>query len=186
MPVDSQLKKGDYLNTYSGIRFYPLDPASEDIKMIDIAHALSLTCRFNGHCKSFYSVAQHSLFCATEAQLRGYSPVVQLACLLHDASEAYISDITRPVKKYLSEYKQIEKNIQDAILRTYGVPELTCEAEAIIKMIDDAMLGYEGKILLGDNFYKSQYELEGEYDLSFRDMSEVRDEFVITANSLIA
>lgn len=93
------MRNGLHINTFTGIHFYPLDPKITEIKTEDIAHALSLICRANGHCSHFYSVAQHSLNCAEEAKIRDYSTRVQLGCLLHDASEAYISDITRPVKK---------------------------------------------------------------------------------------
>jgi uncharacterized protein len=89
----------DYILTYSKTKFYPLEPIKEDVNIIDIAHALSLITRANGHFEHFYSVAQHSINCCREAESRGYSQRVQLGCLLHDASESYISDITRPVKK---------------------------------------------------------------------------------------
>ncbi|NLZ81928.1 MAG: phosphohydrolase, partial [Clostridiales bacterium] len=84
----------DYILTYSKTKFYPLEPRLEDINILDIAHALSLMTRANGHLKHFFSVAQHSLNCFKEAESRGYSKKVQLACLIHDASESYISDIT--------------------------------------------------------------------------------------------
>lgn len=108
MKGDSTLS--DYIYTYSKIKFYPLEPVKKDILIIDIAHALSLMTRANGHFKHFYSVAQHSINCYKEAKSREYSTKVQLGCLLHDASESYISDLTRPVKKNLSEYFVIEKN----------------------------------------------------------------------------
>ena len=69
--------------------FDPLHPNTDLIDIEDIAHALSMLCRANGHFKSFYSVGQHCINCAKEAKARGYSSFVQLACLLHDASEAY-------------------------------------------------------------------------------------------------
>jgi hypothetical protein len=72
-------------------------------------------CRANGHIRHFYSVAQHCLNCAREAQARGHSDAIQLACLLHDASEAYISDITRPVKRSLPQYTEIEDVLQSLI-----------------------------------------------------------------------
>ena len=80
-----------------------------DVSLKDIVHALSLLCWGGGHIKYFYSVAQHSINCMKEA--RGWSKRVQLACLLHDASEAYISDIIRPVKIYLFNYLEIENRI---------------------------------------------------------------------------
>ena len=90
--------------TFTGKHFDPTNPEENLIDLSDIGHALSLICRGNGHVKYFYSVAQHSIACCQEAQARGYSDRVQLACLLHDASEAYMSDVTRPVKALLTEY----------------------------------------------------------------------------------
>ena len=98
--------------TYTKKMFDPLHPNAELIDTEDIAHALSMLCRANGHFKSFYSVAQHSINCMKEAKARGYSERIQLACLLHDASEAYLSDVTRPVKAELPRYKEIEARSQ--------------------------------------------------------------------------
>ena len=99
-----------YITTVTGKHFYPLNPNRKDIDVEDIAHALSLICRANGHFKHFYSVAQHSIACAAEAAARGCSLEVTLGCLLHDASEAYLCDVTRPVKKHIPQYLQAEKN----------------------------------------------------------------------------
>jgi hypothetical protein len=101
--------------THSRIMFDPLHPDVEKIRIGDIAHALSLLCRANGHFPWFYSVGQHCVNCAREAQARGYTRRVQLACLLHDASEAYLADVTRPVKKELPRYVEIEKSLQEVI-----------------------------------------------------------------------
>ena len=79
-----------YITTVSGIHFYPLDPNPKDIDIEDIAHALSLICRANGHFKYFYSVAQHCIACAVEAAERGHSLEVIFGCLL----EAYPSILT--------------------------------------------------------------------------------------------
>lgn len=105
----------DYITTYSKTNFTPLEPKSEEIIITDIAHALSLMCRANGHFKEFYSVGQHCIYCCEEAIKRGYSNTVAFACLLHDASEAYLADITRPVKKNLERYLEIEEKLQDAV-----------------------------------------------------------------------
>ena len=116
-----------YILTYSKIKFYPLDPVKEDIHIEDIAHSLSLMTRANGHCKHFYSVAQHSIDCYKEAKSRGYSERVQLGCLLHDACESYISDITRPVKCNLPEYNVIEDKLQGTIYDRFGLGDLSDE-----------------------------------------------------------
>ena len=104
----------DYITTWSGIHFTPLEPKKEEIRAEDIAHALSLMTRANGHFPEFYSVAQHCIHCCEEAGARSYSARVQAACLLHDGSEAYLADITRPVKKHLPGYLSIEEVLQSA------------------------------------------------------------------------
>lgn len=109
----------DYITTYSKINFRPLEPVAEDIKIEDIAHSLSLLCRANGHYSTFYSVAAHCLNCYEEACARRETPRVRLACLLHDAVESYISDVTRPVKKYLEEYQKIEERLSDIIYEKF-------------------------------------------------------------------
>ena len=90
---------GDYITTYTGKHFEPSNPDPEMIRIEDIAHALSLICRGNGHVKTFWSVGQHCINCAKEAWARGLSNRMVLACLLHDASECYMSDIPRPFKR---------------------------------------------------------------------------------------
>lgn len=90
-----------FITTYTKKYFDPLNVDESLLDIKDIAHALSLICRGNGHVQYFYSVAQHSLACAKEAKARGYSKEVILGCLLHDGSEVYLSDVTRPIKKNL-------------------------------------------------------------------------------------
>lgn len=96
----------------------------------------------------FYSVGQHSLNCAAEAKARGWSERQQLACLLHDASEGYISDIIRPVKIYLTNYLEIESKIMGTILTHFGLDDLTEEENLRWKQIDDEILELELKTLL--------------------------------------
>ena len=128
------------IKTYTGVMFDPVNPESELIDILDIAHVLSMLCRANGHFRSFYSVGQHCINCAMEAKARGYSKRVQLACLLHDASEAYLSDVTRPVKHELPKYLEIEKPLQESIWQKYLGSALTEEENSQVFRIDDAML----------------------------------------------
>jgi hypothetical protein len=128
--------------TYTGETLYPLNPDIDKIKIEDIAHALSLLVRANGHVKHFYSVAQHSLNCLNEAQARGYCKKIQLACLLHDASEAYIADIIHPIKQELTRYIDIENKLQNIIHFLYKV-ELTPEESLMVKEIDEDLLWHE-------------------------------------------
>lgn len=129
--------------THSHKMFDPLHPDTGLIDINDIAHALSMLCRANGHFKSFYSVCQHSINCAKEAEARGYSRRVQLACLLHDASEAYLSDVTRPVKAELPRYLEIEEPLQDCIWAKFlDQPLSPAEYDQVFE-IDDAILAHE-------------------------------------------
>ena len=96
----------EYITTYTNVNFYPVSPKIEDIHIEDIAHSLSMLCRANGHYSTFYSVGAHCLNCYDEACARRESPRVKMACLLHDATESYLSDVTRPVKQFLDEYME--------------------------------------------------------------------------------
>ena len=143
------------MNTYTGNKIDPMNMAVADISIQDIAHALSLTCRGGGHVSYFFSVAQHSINCMNEAKARGWSERLQLACLLHDASEAYISDIIRPVKAHLSNYLEIESSIMNVILEQFGLADLSEEENAMWKQIDDEMMNFELKNLMKGEEYRN-------------------------------
>lgn len=114
--VSENGRKGDWLQVYSGRQFWPLDARPEDVDIIDIAHSLSLQCRYAGHVKSFYSVAEHCL------HVSRYVPQeFALIGLLHDASEAYLVDIPRPVKRFMPEYKVAEKALEAVIAERFGL-----------------------------------------------------------------
>ena len=167
----------DYITTFSGVNFSPLNPSEEDIRIDDIAHALSLMTRANGHFPEFYSVAQHCIACCKEAIARGYSNRVALALLLHDASEAYLSDITRHVKQYLEVYLQAEAKLQNMVYSMF-LGELPSEQERKeIDSVDNVMLyheflhytseelsSYKGEILSTPNFMFVEFKtIEQEY-----------------------
>ena len=128
----------------------PTEPDSHALHITDIAHALSLICRGNGHVKTFFSVGQHCIHCCLEAEARGYSPRVIMACLLHDASEAYMSDVPRPFKQYLGEYKAFEEKLLRVIYEKYLGSPLTAQEAALVKEIDDDMLYYDLRELLNE------------------------------------
>ena len=170
--------------TYSGVSFSPLSPSSEDIAPQDIAHALSYICRANGHFRSFYSVAQHCLACVNEAVARGCSDKIQLACLLHDASEAFISDITRPVKRQLTEYRAIEKRLQDVIYRRFGLDPEDMELLSAVSEIDDALLYHEFLELGGLALFEAAPEIRTAPDFSFIPFEETEKIYLDTLNRL--
>ena len=115
----------------------------EDVCLLDVSHALSLQCRAGGHFERSYSVAQHCLNCEAEAWERGLSPTVRLACLLHDAGEAYLSDLIRPVKALLPDYAELERRIDAVVFSAFGLEGLTPAEWVLVRRIDDAMLYYE-------------------------------------------
>lgn len=174
------------MTTFTGRHFDPMQIRTEDICIEDIAHALSLMCRGGGHLKYFYSVAQHSLNCAAEAKARGWSERLQLACLLHDASEAYLSDIIRPVKANLTGYLEIENRIMGKILEKFNLSDLTEEEHRKWKQIDDEILYYELKNLMPGEEDLAVPELCALPDISQRDWQNVETDFLRAAHTLIS
>lgn len=110
------LRVGEWMETFRGVKFYPQDPLPGEILIEDIAHALSNLCRFGGHSDAFYSISQHSVL-VSELVPRE----MKLTALLHDASEAYIGDVIRPIKPYLPEYIAFEHRIMTAISIRFGL-----------------------------------------------------------------
>lgn len=155
------------ITTYTGTMVDPLNPKPDQIDSRDIAHALSMLCRANGHFKTFYSVGQHCVNCMQEAAARGYSRKVQLACLLHDASEAYLSDVTRPVKQELPQYLKIEKPLQEAIWNKYLPEPMTPEERKQVQEIDDAMLYHEFLALMDTRLAAAEPVLQAKPEFDF-------------------
>jgi len=128
-------RKGDWFQTFTGQQFWPLDPRPGDFNILDIANGLANTCRFNGHVKNFYSVAQHSVLVSLvvpeELALEG---------LMHDAAEAYLGDVIRPLKAALPEYKKIEERAERALAQQYGLrfpwPSKVKEADNCLLMTE--------------------------------------------------
>jgi uncharacterized protein len=131
-----------WIRTFSGRKFRVLDARPVDVHIEDIAHALSLQCRFVGHVKTFYSVAQHSVlvsrFCPPEHALYG---------LLHDAAEAFLGDMSAPLKHQpeMSKYRTAEKHVMAAIGERFG---LTIKEPQEVKDVDRRMLLTEARDLL--------------------------------------
>lgn len=137
--------RGDWMQTFSGARFYPLDPRPEEIDPTDIAHALSLLCRYGGHVDRFYSVAEHCVLMS-----EAVAPEHALAALLHDATEAYVCDVPRPLKRQLPGYREIESNVWWAIAEHFGV-KLYLPAE--VKEADNRILLTERDALMPNTRY---------------------------------
>ncbi len=115
-------RTGDFMQTFTGRKYWPMEPRPHEIYIEDIAHSLSLQCRYAGHCIKFYSVAEHSVLIARRLAATR-APEVALAGLLHDAPEAYCVDIPRPLKPYLTNYRAIEQDNWLAIAARFGLPK---------------------------------------------------------------
>ena len=140
----------EYITTFSGSHFYPMRPDADAIHIRDIAHALPMICRGNGHVNRFFSVGQHCIFCAREAEARGHSVRTILACLLHDAGECYMSDVPRPFKQQLPRYNELEDMLLEIIYTKYLFTPLTEEERASVRAIDDDLLYYDLTVLLNE------------------------------------
>lgn len=131
-----------WIQTYSGKKFDILNPTLESICIEDIAHALSYQCRFSGHTKIHYSVAQHSVlvsyFCEQNDAFWG---------LMHDASEAYLVDVPRPIKhlQEFSQYSRFEKQIQSLICEKFGLTDIEPPS---VKFADNLLLSLEAECFM--------------------------------------
>lgn len=130
-----------WLQTYTGRAFFTDAPNPADVRITDIAHALSNLCRFGGHVNKFYSVAEHSVHVSYLVPEK-----YALTALLHDATEAYIVDLPRPIKQQLPDYKRLEDRVWQAIAARFG---LCTEQPECVKHADNAMLLAERDQLLG-------------------------------------
>lgn len=166
------------ITTYTKIQFNTFQPEEDKIVIEDIAHALSMMTRANGHFPEFFSVGQHSIQCCREAIARNYVPQTALACLLHDASEAYLADVTRPVKKHMTMYLQIEKQLQRMIYhKLLGYVPMGEEA-VLVKNIDDACLYYEFYHFMGEKLYPTEPVMMSEAVYEVQPMKDVETEFL--------
>lgn len=140
------LRVGKFIQTYSGRMFWPMDPNVDDIFIEDISESLSKICRFGGHSRSFYSVAQHCVLGSYIVEEKTNSAREALAFLLHDASEAYVGDVVRPLKsmREFCFYVDIENRVQDVIERKFGISF----SHPIIHEIDNVMLATEHRDLM--------------------------------------
>lgn len=134
-----------WIQTYTGKKFDLIDPQPDMVDIFDIAHSLSHLCRFTGHTRAFYSVAQHSVLCYSV--VLNVSPEDGMSALLHDATEAYVNDLARPLKWLLPEYKTIENRVWAAICTHFDLPE---KLPASVKEADNRLLMTERRDLMGN------------------------------------
>jgi hypothetical protein len=141
--------KDRYLSTFTGKKFFPFAPHPEQIDILDIAHGLSLLCRFSGQCPYFFSVAEHCIYVANSLPTN-----LQLEGLLHDASEAYLADVPRPLKVGLPEYKTVELTVEAVIAEKF---DLAFPTPLQDKDADDALLKNEVFTFFGAERYVEDF-----------------------------
>lgn len=152
-----KMDAGATIETYAGLQIHLLDPRPEEICIEDIAHSLSLQCRFTGHTKYHYSVAQHCYLASLIV-----SPAFALEALLHDATEAYLCDLSRPLKHFSQlgkEYLLVEDKLDRVIRAKFGLP-LTMSPE--VKRADTTMLYLEKDALMKPRDWAHEW---GGYDI---------------------
>lgn len=148
----SSVESEPFIQTVSGRRVNPFALTTTDVDIEDIAQALANQCRFGGHCRRFYSVAQHSCLVADLVHAHGGDATARLWALLHDAPEAYLSDLPHPLKHF-SEfgrlYREAEDKLQKVISERFGLPE---DPPPTLREVDRALLAAERLTLMADTW----------------------------------
>lgn len=173
--------KFDYISTYTNKHFHFMSPSEDEVCIEDIAQALSNLCRFSGHVKEFYSVAEHSIILADYVMDKYGNADMALTALLHDASEAYIVDVPRPIKPYLTNYQDIEGGISKVINNVFKVHPM-CD---VIKDLDHNIVCDEAKVLFKSVPDWVQYYKEVGVTLRMYTPEEAREAFMSKFEELI-
>jgi hypothetical protein len=183
--LTGQDRKGDWMQTYTGKVFWPMDPRSGDVCIEDIAHALSMQCRFAGHVREFYSVAEHSVRVSRLVERWTHSPLAWITALLHDASEAYLVDVPRPVKPFLKGYSEAERAVQSCIHVAFSLDLIDTpkwgswrDIDKVIKQADNVLLATEARDLMvwppPRDWHLSEKPLEGVIEPWSQEDAELR------------
>ena len=175
-----------YMTTYTGKHFDPASPDPALIDARDIAHALSLITRGNGHVKTFWSVASHCLACEAESAARGLNARVRLACLLHDAGEAYLCDLIRPVKDLLPGYERVETRLLETIWNAFLDRPLTGTEREQVFAIDDDMLSCDFHFLMAEELGDRWKNVRALPDYRFAPFEAIEAEYLKRLKALRA
>lgn len=146
----AQRESGSIFRTSTGVEVNMLKFSAKDVSLEDIAHGLSNICRYSGQCKTFYSVAEHSVHVSkfVEDLYSAATPGLIKAAFLHDAAESYIGDVTTPLKQLCPGYKIIEHKFETAIIDRFKIP--IGFSHPVIRHCDTGMYHIEAQVLMPD------------------------------------
>jgi hypothetical protein len=171
---------GSFMQTYTGRKFWSMDPRADEVFIEDIAHSLAMQSRYAGHCVRFYSVAEHCVLMARKLRWEGVD--VALWALMHDASEAYLVDVPRPVKPFLTGYKAAEAKVMAAVCDRYGLPH---EMPAAVHEADDRIIGDELVNLVPMDWHASYAGKKLGVTLKYWSPEKAEEEFMATFDALM-
>lgn len=158
------------VETFSGLFVDTQRPKPHTIRLGDIAHALANTCRFGGHCRDFYSVAQHAVFVSKRVERKGHGRKTQLAALHHDDAEAFLGDIPRPLKPLLGpRYRKLTDRMDAAIMEALDLPDQD-RYHSVVKSADNFALYVEARFLLKSQGKGWSYGQQGSQDWGIEDI----------------
>ncbi len=139
-----------FMTTSRGNKFFPLEPARTVFDIKDVAHALSNLCRFGGHVKKFYSVAQHSILVADIVKAQGGDADAELWALMHDSTEAYMVDMPTPIKAVIKGYSDMEHRLMSYLINGFALPNHKDMGQLpdVVKFADAVALVTEARQLM--------------------------------------
>ncbi len=173
-------RRGDFMQVYPAGKFWPLDPRPEEITIEAIAHSLGMQCRYAGHVSRFYSVAEHCVHIARWILKETWDYGAALCGLLHDASEAFLVDVPRPIKSDLSNYKAIESRVMAKVCERFSLP---VRLPDIVKEADDRIIGDEVALLAPMDWHKQHNNPLG-VGLKCWTPAQAKEEFLATYAAL--
>lgn len=181
-----------YIQTYSGVKFYPQNPTPDTILIEDIAHALAQTCRYGGHTDMFYSVAEHcvlltELIIDNGLRYESYGVTLLKHMLLHDGSEAYLGDVPSPIKRMLPDYIELEKTVQSAIINKFiGDDPLMEDTQKIVDEFDRSILGDEMHLMMKPSDFVSGLRKTGLFKIEYLRPRQAKERFLDLFNKIEA
>lgn len=169
--TDQNSRYGGWIQTFTGVEFYPADPRIEDFSLVDIAHSTALQCRWLGHCKWHFSIAQHAVLVSLYLESIGATYQEQFEGLHHDDNEAYLRDIPSPLKR-MEEYanhRYFEHEMDKLIREWLGLPEREHWSE-VVRHADMVLLVTEASQLLPHHGWWQVDGLPEPWDVTLRRM----------------